>query len=109
MINIENPDEIYEWDTAKLWNAVNMLDEEEIEEEDLEKIETIKNGYNTTIPIEWFTYDWIKLYPHHKTARVPHYGDYPLEDLMEEWKYRQKLMREIIIKYCKTEDPTIGR
>lgn len=95
MIQIENLDEVYNWDVKQLWSAMNLLDDEErkLYKKDLEKI---KYGINIRIPIVYIIYDWIDDHPENRRVSVKGFGKYDIIEFYDEIDERERLMRQII-------------
>lgn len=107
-MRIENPDEILEWDTMKLWNAIQQIDEETngaLKKE----IDKVRNGIKLKIPIYYITQEWYDIYPTGQSVNIYGHNKYNINDFMEELQEREKLMRKIIFDNIDDEDPTISR
>ena len=74
-------DEILQWDTEKLWNAINMLDNKEDYHEEIERI---KFGRKVKIPIWYITNEWFEVYPSSAKIKILGYGKFKIWDFMEE-------------------------
>lgn len=106
-MKIDNPDEILEWGTAKLWNAVNMI-KVEIGKEP-RGYQKAKNGIKIEFPIHYIINEWYEAYPSTKRAKIIGYGKVKITELMDEIEDRNAIMREIVFEHTGDEDPTRPR
>lgn len=94
---IQDPSEIYEWDTQKLWNAFLVITQET--DKYKEHKEMAKHGMKIVFPIHYlFKEDWITRYPKKKKATIKGHGRFPLAELEEEIERRETIMRQIILE-----------
>lgn len=107
-MRVENPDEILEWDTLKLWNAVQQIDEE-TDGELKKEIQKIKEGIKLKIPIYYITQEWYDIYPTGKSLNIYGYGKFEVDTFMEEIQTRERIMRKIIYENINNPDPTEAR
>lgn len=115
MIDIENPDEIYEWDIGKLWNAFQVM----LEKEDDEGTEyrtiyyneeiLVRKGIRIKIPIQYIINEWYEEYPHTKKIKISGHGKYKLIDFEEEKEERERIMRRIILDNLEDGENTTPR
>lgn len=108
MIRIDNPDEIYKWDTKELWNAINLLDEEDVSNNE-EEITMVKYGIKIRIPIIYIIKGWVEEHPENKRVTIRGYGKEDIVKYYDEVDERNKIMRKIIIDNLPDEDPTESR
>lgn len=96
MIRIDNPDEIYSWEIGELWNAINLLEEEEKQdnEEDLEKV---KYGIRIRVPIIYLIKGWYEEHPESKRITIKGHGKYDIVEFHDEVDEREAMMRQIIL------------
>lgn len=94
----------YTYNIGTLWAIINLMAEEEdergnrIDEKYKEELEEIANGKFIKIPIEYMINPWVKMYPQRKSVKIMGYGSRNIIMFCKEKDYREKLMREIIIK-----------
>lgn len=109
MISVDR-EQILKWDIEQLWNACQILEEdEETPETDLKKIEQVKNGINIKVPIYYLIQEWFEVYPNNKRAKILGYGKYDMHEFMEEIETRNKIMRKIIHDNLEEEQSTEPR
>lgn len=106
-MKIEDPNEILEWDTEKLWNAVQQI-KEEIEKQP-RGYEQAKNGIKIKFPIQYIINQWYDMYPSTKNARILGYGKTNIQNLLDEIEERNSIMRKIIIEHTDNEEATKPR
>lgn len=107
-LNIQNPDDIYNWDLAQLWNALQTIEEEELL--DYKKdIELIKNGIEQKIPIIYIIKHWNTEYPENKRVSIKGHWKIDIVDYYDEIMNREKLARKIIFENLSDDDPTTPR
>lgn len=105
MIKIENPDDVYNWNTEQLWNAIKQIQEETPEI----NIDKIKNGNKIKFPIWYIIKNWITERPEYKTVDIKGYGRIKITEYMEEKDYRESQMRKIIFENQNDEEMTEPR
>lgn len=103
MIQIDNPDEIYSWDTIELWNAIQLLEDED-KQDHYEELQQIKYGINIQVPIIYIIKDWTEEYPNNKRIAIKGHGKHSIQDYYDEVDERNTLMRKIILSTI--EKPT---
>lgn len=106
-MKLEDPNEILEWDTEKLWNAVQQIKAE------LEKTprgyEKAKNGIRINFPIQYIIKQWYEEYPSTRRAKIIGYGKVNIQELEDEIEERNTIMRQIIIEHTDDEEATKPR
>lgn len=102
-IQLENPDEIFNWDSKQLWNAFKQLYEDGDIESDVYK--QVKFGIKfLNVPIWFITNDWVEILPSGKYVNIMGIGKFDLNEYMEEKEKREELMRRFIYENCEKED-----
>lgn len=101
-MKIENPEEILEWDTEKLWNAVNII-KQEIGAEP-RGYKKAKDGIRIYFPIYYITNKWYETYPSAKRAAIFGYGKVSIQDFMKEIEDRDTIMRNIIMEHIEDDE-----
>lgn len=108
MLTIKDPDKVYEWDLTTLWEILNTLEKEELQEYE-EEYYKIKFGYNVMVPISYLTENYYEDYPTTKKVKVLGYGKYNFQDFYDELDERKHAMRQIILDNIRDEDKIIPR
>ena len=109
MINVDS-EQILKWDIEQLWNACQILEEdEETHNTHIEIIQTVKEGIKIKVPIYYLIQEWWEVYPNTKRAKILGHGKYKIQDFMEEIETRTKLMRRIIYENIDNEQATTPR
>lgn len=106
MIQVENPDIVYQWGIKELWAAINLLEEPEEYEEELKKI---KYGIKIQIPIIYIIKGWVTENPENKRISVKGHGKFDIVEFYDEIDEREKLMREIVLEELSDNDVTAPR
>jgi len=88
-------DDILSWDTNRLWNEIQLLDNKE---EYTVEISQVKFGDKIKIPIWWIMNEWYEIYPSSARIKIKGYGKYKIWSFMEEKEWRDNLMRNILIE-----------
>lgn len=104
MITLDNADDIYEWDTEKLYNAVQS-----ISDADEGIMQQVEQGLNIKFPIDYITQEWYEVYPTSRKAKIYGFGKISLQDFLEEKKARDRLMRQLIEEEIDKPGTTIPR
>lgn len=106
-MKIEDINEVLEWQTEKLWNAVQAI-KLEIGKTP-RNYDEIKNGRNINFPIQYIINEWYEMYPTTKKAKILGYGKVEIQQLLDEIEDRNTMMRQIIIDHATDDDPTTPR
>lgn len=78
-----------------------------IELEEKETLDKIKNGYRIKVPYVYlYREGYYEEYPSGKRVRILGYGKYPLKEFIEEKERRREECTRIIIKYTEEEPNT---
>lgn len=104
---LESPDEILEWNTQKLWNAVQII-KEEIGQEP-KGYKQAKDGIKLIFPIQYIIQEWYETYPSNRKAKILGYGKARMTDFLEEIEQREAILRNIIQQNTNNENPTQPR
>lgn len=102
----ENPEEVLDWNTEKLWNAINLL---ENKEDYKKEISRIRFGTLIKVPIWYIINEWYEVYPSSARIKIMGYGKYKIWDFMEEKELRDSKMRKIIMENIEDDSPTEPR
>lgn len=95
MMNQEN-ENIYEWDTKKLWNALLTLPEE-IKAEYKGELYLIKWGYKTCVPIHYYIKEeWYTVDPKKAQVYMAYGKTIKIIEFYDELERRETEMRRII-------------
>lgn len=106
-MKLDDPNEILEWNTEKLWNAVQTI-KQEIGERP-RGYEEAKNGIRINFPITYIIKQWYEEYPSTRKAKIMGYGKLNITDFEEEIENREAIMRNIIQEHLEDEEPTTPR
>lgn len=106
-MKVNDPNEILEWNTEKLWNAVLTI-KQEIGKKP-RGYDEAKNGIKINFPIHYIINEWYEMYPTTKTAKILGHGKAEITNILEEIEERNTLMRTIIKEHLDDEEPTTPR
>lgn len=109
MFTLKSPDDILEWDLAKIVAGLELLQEETSKYD--QEIELVKNGTINGQPIEsWrIEQEWYSTQPSTNKAIIKGIGKIPLKDFMDDITRRQTIGRRILLQEVTTGKPTKPR
>lgn len=103
-LDIEN---LYEWNTAKLWEVFSQLYFEGLVPE--QAYFEVKFGCTIDFDIMYITNEWFEVFPSSKRMKMYGHGKLHLKDFDNEVQLRKNVMRDQISKEIDNSDIIEGR
>lgn len=108
---IKDPIEIVKLGLAELYSLAEiMFHTDEIDEKEYnETIDLVENGVKIKIPLLYIINNYYKPFPSSKRVLIKGYGRYNIMAFDKEVKYRENLLRQMILNNIDDESPTESR